>query len=278
MTVQQRKTTPWGPVVPASIKGASHEASGACCQDAVSVKEGTFRGEPYMVCCVADGHGSATHVHSDRGAALAALAAEQTAIQFLLCAVDTHKIRPKDFERCVKLQLKEMWIDNIRQAWRSYRLPPDMLHKHGTTLLMALFFRKHVYFAQLGDGVICIGHSEGRASFVKETEPGPIDNVTDSLCGTNLKNKWVFDCIGAHEIETIMMATDGLADSLVSNEAIAELARTLDKRLRYVPACQIRDALPVWLDSYSRQGSQDDISVVTISMNKTLQTKNGEEK
>ena len=42
--------TGWADIVSASIRGPNHIASGQCCQDALSVKEGCIRGEPYLVC------------------------------------------------------------------------------------------------------------------------------------------------------------------------------------------------------------------------------------
>lgn len=266
-------TTPWGVALGASVQGASHIADGTCCQDAASIKEGFFRGLPYMACTVADGHGDKKYTHSDLGANLAVLAAENTAMQLMQILVLKRRMGKRAVEQYVATHLKETWIDLIRQSAGSFRVAAELIEKHGTTVLSVLFFGERAYMAQLGDGAVCTVSGCGKPAFLVEPESGPISNLADSLCCPDAGRRWAFGSAPVDGIKTLMMSTDGLVNSLASNEGYVELANTLDSHMRNVPAHQIKQALPSWLGDYSEQGSGDDISVIAVAMNETTTTK-----
>ena len=256
----------WAAVISASIRGASHARSGSCCQDAVSVKEGSIRGEPYLICAVADGHGGDAYTHSERGAVLAVLAAEQVLTQFLLKICSRRKRGSKRFERHVAACIRDAWIEQIRQSCGSLRIPYEVVRRHGSTLLIALFFRDHLYMAQLGDGTLCVIDHEGVPSFAVKPEDGLVTNAADSLCCLDAEYRWIFACRPLDSVRTLMMSTDGLINALATTHDYVKLANTLDDNMRRVPVSQINRALPEWLETYSQHGSGDDISLVTVTV------------
>ena len=169
-------------VVSASIRGAMHKCNGTCCQDAVSIKEGSIRGEPFLIASSADGHGGEQYIHSDQGSCIAIQSAEQTMIQFILSGAAERKGRYKRFVQYFRENLKEEWARNIRQVREAFRTDPETMRLYGTTLLSALIYRRHIYIAQLGDGDICMINRNGSSVFNVQPQDGPIESVTRSLC------------------------------------------------------------------------------------------------
>ena len=262
---------PWDAVISASIKGTSHEQNRTCCQDSVSVREGLCRGMPSLCVTVSDGHGGKAYSHSDRGASLAACAAEHVASRFMLDAAGNAGSRRRQFEHCVREHLKDAWINLVLRSWPKREFTPDIVRTHGATLLMALVYREHIHIAQLGDGDILIVDRCGRASFLKEPEEGPVSNQVDSLCGRHPEKKWRFGCIPVRRTRFLMMSSDGLINSLSSTREYLRLATALENRLQQLPPNEMKRALPGWLREISQRGSGDDISLIalTIKANKT---------
>lgn len=256
----------WHNAVSASVRGASHEGSNSCCQDAVSLKEGFFRGEPYLIASTADGHGHPDYTHSERGAALAALAAEQTALQFMLAWDESVEDPGRFFAHYFRAHLKEEWLKGIAQSCSAYRADRELARKHGTTLLAVLVFRERVFMAQLGDGEICLLDKKGEASFLAEPEAGPVGSATWSLCSDRLDGLWRFACTGVEDVSFLMLSSDGMINSLESREEYVKLAGAMKDYLGHFPTEEVGKALPQWLADYSKRGSKDDISLVAINM------------
>jgi len=270
----ETQTTGWHNAVFASVRGASHKRNGTCCQDAVSLKEGSFQGEPYLIGTAADGHGHPDYTHSERGAVLAALAAEQTAIQFMLTWDEGMENPGRFFAQYFKVHIKEEWLKNIAQSQSTYRVDPQLVNKHGTTLLCVLILRGRIFIAQLGDGEICLLNKKGEASFLVEPETGPVSSTTWSLCGDRLDELWRFASTNVEDISFLMLSSDGLINSLKDKEEYVKLALALQGYLQRFPPEKIKEVLPQWLDNYSERGSADDISLVAINMEPTKNENN----
>ena len=74
-----------------SPTGASHIDKDQPCQDACMVTQHFYRGQPYMVLAVADGHGSDKYTRSEIGAHLAMEAAHQAAADLAMTLVELQK-------------------------------------------------------------------------------------------------------------------------------------------------------------------------------------------
>ncbi len=256
----------WPTFVSASSRGFSHARNGTCCQDAVAVRTGYFRAEPYWIFSSGDGHGHPAYVHSDQGSVLANLSAEQTAVQFLLSGLHNEDDRDEHFAEFFRNHLKEEWIRNIRQSRQAYRMTDEEISTYGSTLLIAMIYRDTLYLAQLGDGDIVIVDHGGKASFLVEPETGPVSPGTASLCSSNANERWAFACLPMKDVAFLMMSTDGLINSLTGPKAHVKLVKQFQNHLLNLPTPDIQQALPQWLAEYSEAGSGDDISLVAIAM------------
>lgn len=262
--------------VSASVRGATHVRDNKPCQDAVSIKEGTFQGKPYLICSVADGHGSAAFTHSDAGSLMAALAAEKTAIQFLLTRDTRFENRGERFVGHVRQYLKDEWEENIRQSWQAFHIGRSVIRKHGTTLLSVLVYDGYVYMTQLGDGDICYLDQTGQPVFLVKPETGPTNSVTSSLCSQDANECWNVACLPVEDIRFLMMSSDGLMNSLANNDEYVKLASSLQNYCGKFRPSEICSVLPQWLTDYSETGCGDDISLVAIHF-ETNKTEPGEE-
>jgi len=254
-------------VVSASVQGASHIREKKPCQDAISIKQGFLKGKACFIASVADGHGGPAYTHSDDGSMLAALAAEHTAVHFIQSGKVRSKKRGEHFAECVRQSLKNAWEESIKQSWQMYHIAPEIIRKHGTTILSILVYDGYVYMAQLGDGDICYLDKELRPVFLVKPEEGPISSITPSLCSNDADRSWNFACIPLDDIRFVVLSTDGLMNSLASNDEYVKLAETLYDYLGRFRPSEIDEVLPGWLSDYSKNGSGDDVSLIGVKLN-----------
>lgn len=259
--------SPENAVVAASVKGENHVKHGICCQDAVAVRKGYSRALPGQTYVISDGHGGEAYVHSDRGSALAVQAAEQIATRFMLIAKGSVKTRQKQFEHIVREQLRSTWISEIMSSWPERDIPPDIVRKHGATLIMGVVFRNHLHIAQMGDGEVLMINRTGKSIFLEEPEEGPISTKVTSLCGKHSDRHWKFGCMPVRRIGFLMMSSDGLINSFARNSEYVRFARIIQDRLLRFPPETVQAALSGWLSDISKQGSGDDVSVIAMTMN-----------
>lgn len=270
------QTSPIGEVVFGSTVGASHIKENKPCQDAVSVKEGTYRGKPYLICSTADGHGDPKYKYSDVGAVMANLAAEKTMTHLLFVLRELSEGRGDAFSSYLKEFLKNEWKENIRQLWRVFRLDEELAKKHGSTILSVLIYDGFAYMAQLGDGDICYLDKDNNPVFLLEPDAGPVSFETESLCSKDASECWNFACIPAKDIRFLMMSTDGLINSLASNDQYVKFALSVRDYLKKFRPFEINSVLPEWLSEYSHSGCEDDISLVAINL-ESEKNKTGDE-
>jgi serine/threonine protein phosphatase PrpC len=256
-------------IVSGSCIGASHAKTGAPCQDALSIKKGTFRGAPYLICCVADGHGSDEHCYSDQGSLLATAAAEQMAMNFMLSEVRDAAA----FKSHVFRHVKAAWIESLRKLTNQLELNVATVRKYGSTLLISLIYGETLYVAQLGDGeIFYLDHNDNPVFLVKPND-GPINPATYSLCGHNTNECWNIGCIPLNEVSFLMLSTDGLINAFADSAEYIKFARILREYLKIHPPEKMNEVLPGWLSGYSEKGvAKDDISLIAINLNPTTQT------
>lgn len=255
--------------ISASVQGATHIREGKICQDAVSIKEGSYRSKPYLVCSVADGHGGEDYLYSHIGSLLALQSAEKTAMQFVQTGITCCDNCGEYFGNYVSRHLKDEWLESIRQSWEQFRIDQDLVRRHGTTILSVLFYEGYAYMAQLGDGNICYLDNDGSPVFLVEPDDGPSDSTTDSLCSRNANKYWNFACVPEKDIAFLMMSTDGLINSMAGNDGYVKFAKILQGYLEKFRPSEINAALPEWLTDYSEKGCGDDISLAAINLSTT---------
>lgn len=161
-------------VVPASVRGTSHEHRGQPCQDAC---HWDIRPDGVLVAVVADGAGSA--VLGQVGAAIAARTAVET-----ICFQETKLELPND---------DKGWHILLTNALKSARTAIEQeaaarqvkVRDLATTLILAIATPEFVAVAQVGDGAAVVG--DGKGNIIALTAPpiGEYINETTFLISSN---------------------------------------------------------------------------------------------
>lgn len=268
-------------IMSASVRGAIHERSGAPNQDALSWWSG--EGEmPLAVLCVADGHGDSEYTHSDIGAQRAVEQAQMLLVSEALprildgsALMDLARFkRHLDLDQQLPKELVRRWLASIYEHATDNPLPenktsaqPDVPveRRYGATLLAALLTPKLHLYIQLGDGDILTVSEKGevtRPPFLPDSHL--LANHTTSLCS---KEAWRFVRIHFQPIVErppvfVMLATDGYANSFADDADFEQVAKDLYTAIQRDGSAAVADHLPGWLETTSKEGSGDDISVV----------------
>jgi serine/threonine protein phosphatase PrpC len=235
----------------------------------VAIWSGTFLAEPVMVMAVADGHGDRRHDLSHRGAALAVEAGVEEVVQSLSAAASIDPVPPaapltaRMTDRWARKVLADAAGTGGGTGGDPEGDPHPVLTRYGTTLLLAVATRERILLAQLGDGDILFVRPDGRVESPLEKDPALLGSVTHSLSSRNVGECWHTAEIPGSGGGVLLLATDGLSDSFAGpgEEEFLTFARSLVDRIHEFGIERVAGSLPSWLDSFSRQGSGDDITL-----------------
>ena len=283
-------------VIGARVKGASHERNGLPCQDYFAICDNTFSypgiGEKKLffselsgetvVIAVADGHGSSACPCSEIGSRVAVNVFCDMMAQYC------YKYQ-SDMPSLGRLLNKEPDTIRIAQAieydWKnrvhrdytlSKRKRPERLsaeeekddtniHRlYGTTLLGALITENFIFLFQLGDGdVILVEEGQVRPLLKNQRLLGV---ETHSL---SKKDAWRNAITSLHTLEEfknrpmmLMLSTDGLSNSYVSNEEFYKSCIDYLHRISEHGANRVEEQLEKWFTATSHEGCGDDITAV----------------
>lgn len=248
----------------ASVIGPAHVRLGLPNQDAFCVEPERATPSPIVIGAVADGHGAARHFRSDRGAQIAV----KTTAESLGWA----------FDGSDEIDLPELG-KNITEGWRKrveediirvpYDRPVDHPHiPYGATALGLAADDAQLCLVQIGDGDILLGFAEGRIVRPFPPDPTLTGEQTRSLCQPDAEQhlrRWLAHRDWDDPIpDFVLMATDGVSKSLVSDEAFTELGRRYRERCLSSPElfAETIEALPAWLTNLVAKGSGDDATMI----------------
>jgi serine/threonine protein phosphatase PrpC len=248
----------------ASVIGPAHVRRKMPNQDAVAVRPQGLMPTPVVIGALSDGHGAQPHFRSDRGSQLAV----EAAIAALEWGTDSSaEIDLTD----LKLTLAEGWRMGVLRDIAQHPFQQDVsrqMHPYGATILGMLADRDQMCLVQLGDGDILLGYQDGR---IVRPIPGPeglVGEQTYSLCQDHSEqhiDSWFAHRNWDDELpEFVMMSTDGVSKSLVSEDAFTDLAAQYHARCREGPDvfANTIHALPEWLENLIARGSGDDASMI----------------
>jgi serine/threonine protein phosphatase PrpC len=217
-----------------------------------------------MVLAVADGHGDRRHDLSHRGAALAVEAGVEEVVVSLSAASSGDPVAP---DTPLTARVTDRWARKVLAeaagTGEAQEDPHPVLSRYGTTLLLAVATRERILLAQLGDGDILMVRPDGRVETPLAKDPALLGSVTHSLSSRNVQECWHTAEIPAGGGGILILATDGLSDSFAGpgEEEFQTFARSLVDRIHEYGIERVAGSLPGWLDSFSRDGSGDDITV-----------------
>jgi Protein phosphatase 2C len=244
----------------ASVRGMSHRATDAPCQDYSLVEHlSSAEGEPILVLVAADGAGSAAQ--AAMGARLACSSFVEGVLSYIQAGGTLAALTREG---------AEAWIAHIASRLSAYAYAEELeLRDLASTLLAAVVGTSGVAYLQIGDGAIVVGQNGGGYRPIFWPQSGEYANttyfVTDNSPIDHLDFELSFDLP-----DEIALLTDGLqmlALTYATKGAHAPFFRPLFARLRDEPEHQIgdlRDALMAWLDSPKINARTDDDKTLVL--------------
>lgn len=261
----------------ASVLGASHKRSGKPNQDAVAIYPEQRFGLP-LIAAVADGHGGADYVRSDRGAKLAVTAAVDVLSTFSRdrsAGKDGSEIKALA-EAMVPAAIERRWRTLVEADREADPFPGEgngrgNAHQsrylaYGTTLLAVLVDSRFILFLQLGDGDILTVDADGSVSRPIPSDPELVGNETTSLCQDDARRhvRLCFQRLAGAPPALILLSTDGYAKSFGSDDDFRKVGSDFLELIRKDGLESVERALEGWLNEVSEQGSGDDVSLDLI--------------
>jgi hypothetical protein len=271
----------------ASVRGAVHERDGRPNQDAARVRLPENASAPLFL-AVADGHGSARSFRSDRGSVMAAACALRAFDDLTRRAgpdeLSWSRLR-HEFTRRWPALVVDHWRRTVRadierepfsifefapfpepppKAVPGRELPFHAYLAYGATLVFTAVTRRHVFYAQLGDGDILLVQDDGRITRPWERTHAFFANETVSMCSAGAAGHFrckVEPLRSGAAPAVILLATDGYANCFSDDEGFFRVGADLFEYLREGGPDFVREKLAPWLRQSSRDGSGDDITV-----------------
>lgn len=281
MMSEQEKTR-WQ-IVCESVTGASHTRSGRSNQDAFAQFAGSGDELP-VILAVSDGHGSAKHFRSKKGADFAVAAAIDSLLQFqeMLASFPSSKM---GLEEHLTKSLVNTWRSKVNTDLQNEPFLPEELRfleeqggaaarqvveanpviAYGATILGVMITKSFIAYLQLGDGDILAVSERGETSKVFPRNRRHFANETTSLCASDAWRDFQFfyeKAFASAPLPTlILLSTDGYADSFRSEQEFLEVGSDLFEMMRSNHLEEIRSNLVGWLSEATQRGSGDDITL-----------------
>ena len=273
-----------------SVLGVSHERKGLPNQDCILWWSSPD--ESVVVMAVADGHGSARCMRSDRGSKCAVQAAVDVLQRFVNWYMETPGTASTDSvslssarrraEEMLPSEIHRQWMQAVGEelqrepltpaevgAARGERSSPDArvsLMAYGTTLLAVAICPDYMLCLQLGDGDILVVLDDGSVSCPVPGDERLIANETTSLCSPNAPRDFrcFFQVLSGEPPALVLLSTDGYSNSFSDDKAFEQVGSDILAMLRAQGPDYVRTNLHEWLTAASREGSGDDISLGLI--------------
>ena len=268
-----------------SVRGRSHRQANKPNQDSfakLSTPDSFF----HQILAVADGHGSATHFRSDKGAQFAVQAALESMSQIRRKAFSPYKIKLVEelarltlgpalycrWQQLVRLDIMQSPFTKEELALVEKRTSPAALEAmlrnpsqpYGCTLLGAAIGNGFILFFQIGDGNILVSNTRGKIYHPIPPSTEPMCDFTYSLCmpdATRYFQIAVLPIRNGHRPD-ILLCTDGVSNSFSSLEDLDDLAKQLFQIVATErPTFFSRQVLQV-LEECANNRSRDDATMV----------------
>lgn len=251
-----------------SVRGASHEKSGAPCQDSSRV----YLGGDFAIAAVADGHGSERHFRSDCGSEMAARVAIRSIMDFRernggLSAI--LRENPDSAARRVAANIIYCWNREIAAHFAFMPLSAQeqtVCDKfggiktevlYGSTLILAYLERDFCFGMQIGDGSLTLT-ARGITAMPMPADDRLIGSRTTSLCDSDAISEFRH-FVYSGELDGVSLSSDGLINSFFSIDDFISFSG------RYTSYGGSLSDLTEHLRKRSETGSADDISFAAAS-------------
>lgn len=256
----------------ASVRGSAHVRSRLPNQDAHAVEH---LPSGAVVAAVADGHGGARYVRSDRGSAFAVSTAIDTTKQWWDNGGSAQLTERSG--RDLLRQIIDGWHRAVHDdaarrpftddEWARAGTDPaqDVAVSYGATLLLAVGTPDRMLLAQLGDGDIIVVSRDG---VVRQPVPGDErlrGGQTTSLCLPTAIDDCRFATLDADDhADLLILSSDGYGNSFAAPDWRERVAIDLLDHVRSRGVDAVSAELPQWVGESAEAGG-DDVTVVLLS-------------
>jgi len=264
-------------VISASVRGSSHQRTGAPNQDAVDYGIAPRSEAAAAVLAVSDGHGGGRHFRSQVGSMLAVhvtVAATRAHLSASTAGVDFDGLGRKIVEAWLAAVGSDLANNPFTEAELSTLLTAegevsrDSVVDHpelayGATLLMAAATDERMIYMQLGDGDILSVAANGTTTRPIAADDRLVGNQTTSLCQPEAWREF-----RTHEVAAadgfpvlVLLSTDGYVNSFRSQQDFMQIGSDYLQILREQGSDSLAEELPRILSEATQQGSGDDITL-----------------
>ena len=276
-------------IVGASARGASHVSNDKVCQDALIACEQYYRGKPFVLAAVSDGHGGDKYVLSDIGSHLAVKAFYDIAVEYgrwIIAQQPSENEKNREFERRFIRTYMHRWHQLIkedfekeeRQKYQDSKVPIPTLY--GCTLSFVFICDNEVYAGQIGDGAVYHYNKskEDIIAVVSSIDSDAIGLSTDSLSSANAIYRYKYKrFMLSHSANgTLLLSTDGLLDSLQEDIKVV-LTDIYSKRQQYGDEW-LKKIWGTQLAKWSYDGVGDDMAAIVLFYGQENMQKNSKRK
>jgi len=248
--------------------GPSHKQGEKPNQDAYNLCSGSFAGTPYLIACVADGHGDKKYTNSHIGSSYAVQDASYVFGQMLLL----EEVSANSFKSEFPRKIIKKWDRSVSThgekttSFAGAEKPTESKSSYGTTLISALVYKQNLYLGQIGDGLaFYLDDNDNLEKPIPEASETLVGGTTDSLCSENPINLFRTAIRDISKGGHLFIFTDGLQNAFKDDSQNDIWAKDLTKLLKEYGEEKIAKALPEWLDKYSKC-SGDDTTVVIMKI------------
>jgi hypothetical protein len=258
-------------VTSASLRGSSHEAREAPNQDAVRwAAQVDGAGRPVRIAAVADGHGGARYVRSQRGSQLAVDAVIEH-LAPVLAAAPASRLLQREIPALVERWRSAVDADHRARPFTGEEraraggaaLDGEPRHAYGATLLMAVVSDEGIELAQIGDGDVLV-RAHGFATRPVPGDPRLVAGETTSLCLDTAVDDFRFAWVPASaEPDVVVLATDGYGNSFADPEWWHGVIDDLAGFVADNDFAQLAERFPSWLAESAFVGG-DDVSAALL--------------
>jgi serine/threonine protein phosphatase PrpC len=261
-----------GRILACSVAGASHQDKKTPCQDSAFAVKQYFKGHPYCILGVADGHGGDKYLRSETGSFLAILAVHECVSKYILSLVAAMESNPAhwyeeardDFTNRFGKSLTDSWRSHVKRHYASHPMEgvaeesERSYELYGSTVSLCLVFNEYLFAGRIGDSSTYILQDLPGGPAVEE----PFEDVSEqpglgtaSLCSKEAYRKWQSHARSLSGVKLVMLATDGFADSLARpQDEVKDIYGSTQK------ISDITDELIVKFNRLSDRGVGDDVS------------------
>jgi len=267
-----------------SVRGASHERTGLCNQDALScsIDKRSRKRVPGIV-VVSDGHGSPDYFRSHRGSTIAVKQTTKILKEFHLL-IKQKKLGLSEIndlgKNVVRKQITQQWLEQVKldieekpfTKLEKEKLGTDYdfkkeISSYGATLLGVLISEEYMTYFQLGDGDILSVSNQGDVKRIFKPDEELISNETYSLCDIEAWRKCKFhgESLEHSHPALTLVSTDGYSNSFASEKAFLQVGSDILTTIKKKGLGFLETHLEHWLKLASMEGSGDDVTLGILS-------------